>query len=276
MKIRRAIAALGGLILAFAAVADAGEVAAGSADTADDGKPWYDSVGRLNGEVVFAEITRVPHVLITATPFEFAEPIVARTVAEWFRGQTEVLRRETKDFFDDDYAAEISKSPDPPEDGVYMTVNVTVAAARPTATVATVVFDAFSVVRSAAHPSSLVEAVNIDLATGRRLALADLFDKPDAALGIFAALSPALVGRWMRDTLGGNMPPDFDAEKDEGVKDGTAARPENYEGNIAVEKDGLRIHFQEYQLFPRLFGRPTITIPLSELSPAAPKAAVWP
>lgn len=270
--------------MAFADAARAGEEPAARAPApspapAPAAGAWYDRIlpaGKDDEYAARAEITRIPHTSVTVRPWEFDDPVVARAAAEWFVDFIEATRGEAADLIDADYLADMAADKSRPEDGVYLSIDVTVEASSPAPGVAVLVFDAFSVLRAAAHPSSWREAVNIDRATGRKLALGDLFEKPDAALALFARLAPERVGAWMRENLGEKAPPDFDPLKDEGLLEGVAARAENYTGNVAVEKDGVRVLFQEYQLFLRLFGRPEITIPLSELKDAGPRAEVWP
>ena len=105
---------------------------------------------------------------------------------------------------------------------------------------------------------------NYDLATGRRLALADLFAPGAPYLERLSELSRQLL----------LAQPDFDQLQDF-VLPGTEPKVENFAGWTLTDQD-LVITFSEYQVAPYAMGMPHVSIPFASLrtllDPAGPLA----
>lgn len=140
---------------------------------------------------------------------------------------------------------------------------------RPSESIASVLFTTFTHASGAAHPMTALDAVTIDLEKGKRLALADLFGKPETALAIMAENAPRLAEAALREEH-----PEA-ADDVVWIREGFRPTPENY-ACLVVEPDAVRVHFQRYQILPYVFGSPNIRIPLGLLEGAEPKPAVWP
>ena len=149
-----------------------------------------------------------------------------------------------------------------------LTVNITYCIATDSPEVVGLLFLTVMDLNLAAHPTASYSSLNFS-ANGEFLSLDSLFADPDRALEIFAEQAPKL------------LPAAFPDREDEleGLDDwiatGTAPNLDNYSCYI-VEPDGLRIHFQQYQVVPYYLGMPDVLIPLSALEPAGPNAEVWP
>jgi Protein of unknown function (DUF3298) len=135
---------------------------------------------------------------------------------------------------------------------------------------------------SGAHPATTIETLNYDLNKGVRIAFSDVFADSTAALAILSQQS--------RDLLHPVLGADYDATI---VNDGTSpdcpsligptpscplAAGSNF-GTWALESDGLRVIFQEYQVAAYADGTPSVVVPWSALAgvlksngPAAPLA----
>ena len=117
----------------------------------------------------------------------------------------------------------------------------------------------------AAHGGTALETWNFDLATGQRLALADLFSPGVDYLDAIATESRrSLLDRYATDRSSRQW-----------VKDGTQPTEANYSG-WALTPDGLEITFGQYQVAPYAEGMPVVVIGWSRLAglldPAGPAA----
>ncbi|MDR1520292.1 MAG: RsiV family protein, partial [Planctomycetota bacterium] len=108
----------------------------------------------------------------------------------------------------------------------------------------------------AAHGWHMKQTYNFSIEDGEELTLDKLFRHPEKALAIFAQLAPKLVGEI----------PSF--------MEGFEATPDNYAA-LSLEPDGVRVHFQEYQVAPYASGLLEALIPLAALEEAGPGEAVW-
>ncbi len=131
-----------------------------------------------------------------------------------------------------------------------------------------VLFTSLSESNHAAHPSTRLNTLNFS-PKGKILFLDSLFAWPDRALDIFAREAPQRIKEYYSDQK------EELADLDSMIAEGTKAIRENY-SCYAVEPDGLRIHFQQYQVVPYYLGMPDVLIPLAALAPAGPNAEIWP
>ena len=111
-----------------------------------------------------------------------------------------------------------------------------------------------------AHGSLTVSSSNYTRSDGRAVNLRDLFRKPDKALALFSELSRKKLAQ--RD-----LPQDM-------VEAGTAPDQDNFQ-TFLLEKDGLTLYFNPYQVAPWAEGVVTVTLSLKELAPAQPHTAYW-
>ena len=169
-----------------------------------------------------------------------------------------------------DISEHIAIDPDSPEENSW-DMSVGYAMSQPSDKIVSLLCIVYTYPGRAAHPSGHMETLNIIKQDGTPLALSDLFEKPDQALVIFAEHSKELVTDW----FGKNNP---DAAKslttDAWFDAGFEAVPENY-SVLQLEPEGIRIHFQQYQILPYAFGMSEAFFPLDMLAPAGPKAGIW-
>ena len=124
---------------------------------------------------------------------------------------------------------------------------------------------AYTYPSGAAHGGTALETWNFDLATGQRLALADLFSPGVDYLDAIATEGRrSLLDRYATDRSSRQW-----------VKDGTQPSEANYSG-WALTPDGLEITFGQYQVAPYAEGMPVVVIGWSRLAglldPAGPAA----
>lgn len=165
----------------------------------------------------------------------------------------------------------IEPNPDFADAGYEM--GITYRTVRPLEGVASVVFEIYTYHKGAAHPLTEVEVLNLDLENGEELTLDDIFANPDKALEIFAREAPALINARLR----GEHPDMVKADlgDDDFFKDGFTPARENYSA-LSLEPGGVRVHFQQYQVLPYVFGLPDPLFPLEMLAPAGPSERIWP
>jgi hypothetical protein len=107
----------------------------------------------------------------------------------------------------------------------------------------------------AAHPTTALQTYSFNLADGHLYTLAELFKPGANYLGRLSELSRKLLPIEI-----GNVQPE--------LQDGTAPKPENFEG-WALTPDGIEITFGQYQVGPYALGMPRILILASALSDLA-------
>lgn len=116
-------------------------------------------------------------------------------------------------------------------------------------------------IAGAAHPSTILQSYVFDLATGKRLALADLFVPGSDYLQVLSNASRAqLKARPGAD-------PDW-------VERGTTPKVENFTVWNLNEQRELVITFPSYQVGPGSDGTPVVIIPLSTLAPVRDPAGL--
>lgn len=144
---------------------------------------------------------------------------------------------------------------------------------RPSDRVVSIVFTSYMYPFMAAHPMSYRAALNLSIADGRQLQLNDLFEHPDKALAIFAEHAPGLLTDLLKEEqagrLTGDIGPDFF------FKEGLAPTAENYDC-LGLEPEGVRVHYQVYQILPYVFGSLAPLFPIELLEPAGPNREIWP
>lgn len=134
--------------------------------------------------------------------------------------------------------------------------------------------DAYSYPSGAAHGGSVVSTFTFDVASGRRLALADLFRPGSTYLDTLAAEARTQL----RDTVASAS--STDPLMVDWVTTGSAPTADNYAA-WAITPGGLEITFGQYQVAPYAAGMPVVTVPLAHLAglidpggPLAPLAGI--
>ena len=111
------------------------------------------------------------------------------------------------------------------------------------------------------HPVDYYETINYDLALRRSLRAQDVFGP--RYLQVFS--------RYSRSHLKENYEMDF--SKDELLREGTAAKSDNFP-NWNIVPDGVLISFEDYQIAPHSFGQLELIVPYSELRAVVRKSAL--
>ena len=101
--------------------------------------------------------------------------------------------------------------------------------------------------------------LNYSLITGQRLDLVDLFELPETALHLMSTFSRRELGK----TMGGQR-----------LLNGTEPLPENF-ASLTLTPEGIRIHFQPYQVAGWEMGAQEVDMPLAELATAGPLLTLW-
>lgn len=105
--------------------------------------------------------------------------------------------------------------------------------------------------------------LNYSLLTGQRLALVDIFEKPEVAL--------KLMSSWARKELESRPGASLRSKM---LLEGTEPLVENF-SSITLTPEGICINFQPWQVAPQAAGIQTVSMPLKELMPSAPLLALW-
>jgi hypothetical protein len=123
----------------------------------------------------------------------------------------------------------------------------------------------------AAHGSDVLSTFTFDLASGRQLALADLFRPGSSYLDALATEARTQLRVTLADWM-------TDSSMTQWLATGTEPTADNYAA-WAVTPGGLEITFGQYQVAPYAAGMPVVTIPVTHLaglidptSPLAPLA----
>jgi hypothetical protein len=117
-------------------------------------------------------------------------------------------------------------------------------------------FSVSSYYQGAAHPNSYSETINYDLKNGKVLKLADLFKPGAKYLQAISAYCIDDLKKQSKDKDG--------MLDDESIKSGASPTPKNYEG-WTINKKGLGIDFDPYQVGPYAAGPQYVTVPYSAL-----------
>lgn len=116
-----------------------------------------------------------------------------------------------------------------------------------------------------AHGMRELSCFNFELPSGRRLAIEDIFGKPQKALEMLSDFS--------RARLPADLGPDFVDE--DMLAAGTVPDAANF-ANLTLLPDAVRVEFEPYQVASWAAGLPQLTISLADLAEAAPSRAIWP
>jgi hypothetical protein len=117
-------------------------------------------------------------------------------------------------------------------------------------------FSVSSYYQGAAHPNSYSETINYDLKNGKVLKLADLFKPGAKYLQAISAYCIDDLKKQSKDKDG--------MLDDESIKSGASPTPKNYE-RWTINKKGLGIDFDPYQVGPYVAGPQYVTVPYSAL-----------
>lgn len=151
-------------------------------------------------------------------------------------------------------------SPDMPDENSLI-ISYSLTAPSPKA--ASIALNVFSALAGYAHPGLNIMARTYSTDSGMRLGLSDMFRKPDRVLELLSA--------YCRNELEKRLGPDADKEM---IKEGTIAHYNNF-SCLALTPEGLRVHFQPYQVGPWSIGAQVVDVPLKELIDAGPNMTLW-
>lgn len=135
---------------------------------------------------------------------------------------------------------------------------------RPSENAVSVLFSIYNYT-GGAHGMRELNCINFELPSGRRLALEDIFGKPQRALEILSDYS--------RARLPAELGPDFVDE--DMLSSGTAPDAANF-ANLTLLPDAVRVEFGPYQVASWAAGLPQLPVPLADLAEAEPSRAIWP
>ncbi|MDR1777461.1 MAG: DUF3298 and DUF4163 domain-containing protein [Desulfovibrio sp.] len=151
---------------------------------------------------------------------------------------------------------------DMPESALNYALHGAYSVSRPSEDTVSLTFELWTYT-GGVHGNLDVITLNYSLLSGQRLVLADLFEDPDAALGLMSAwslqiLSRRFAGEWDQDML----------------RNGASPEVENFAA-LTLTRDGIVIHFQPYQVAPWAAGAQEVEMPLEKLADARPLMAIW-
>jgi hypothetical protein len=119
-------------------------------------------------------------------------------------------------------------------------------------------FGISSYYRGAAHPNSYSEVVNFDLKNGKPLKLGDLFKPGSKYLQTISTLSIQDLKKQSKEKGADSM------LDDDWIQRGAGAKPENYR-SWTINRKGLEINFDSYQVGPYAAGPQAVRLPYSAL-----------
>ena len=128
---------------------------------------------------------------------------------------------------------------------------------RPSADAVSVLFEIWTYT-GGAHGNLDLITLNYSFITGQRLTLVDIFEDVDKALALMSATSRDVLMRRLGGGVGEQM-----------ILDGTEPDVNNF-SSLSLDPDGVRIHFQPYQVAPWAAGAQSVSMPLEQLAPARP------
>ncbi len=118
--------------------------------------------------------------------------------------------------------------------------------------------NSYSYPSGAAHGADVLSTFTFDLASGRRLALADLFRPGSSYMDVLATEARAQLKVTLADWM-------TDSSMATWLATGTEPTADNYAA-WAVTPGGLEITFGQYQVAPYAAGMPVVTIPVTHLA----------
>lgn len=192
-----------------------------------------------------------------------ADPAAAATINTLLRDQAEAAVH--------DFTSGIGKDPQAgPDQPSTLQVDYSVASDLPD--LVSLRVNSYTYASGAAHGSDVLVTSTFDPATGRQLALADLFRPGIAYLDALAAEARVQLTETMASWI-------TDSFTRQWLATGTAPTADNYAA-WAITPGGLEITFGQYQVAAYAAGMPVVTIPLAHLvglidpnGPLAPLAA---
>lgn len=142
------------------------------------------------------------------------------------------------------------------------TLKVGYTVSHPSPAAVSITFDVYTYT-GGAHGNLDLITVSYALDSGRRLTLDDIFGDVETALARMSAFAYANLA----SSLG-------DMRVDDMLRSGTTPDVDNY-SSIALTPDGIRIHFQPYQVAPWAAGPQHVDMSLDELAEADPHRELW-
>ena len=177
------------------------------------------------------------------------DPAAAATINTLLRDKAEAAVR--------DFTSGIGKDPQAgPNQPSTLQVDYSVASDSPD--LISLRVNSYSYPSGAAHGSDVLATFTFDAASGRQLALADLFRPGIAYLDALAAEARAqltlTLASWLTDSF-----------TTQWLATGTAPTADNYAA-WAITPGGLEITFGQYQVAPYAAGMPVVTIPVTHVA----------
>jgi len=111
--------------------------------------------------------------------------------------------------------------------------------------------------RGAAHPNHITTVLNFDVKSGKKLALADLFNPKSNYLNVISAYCLKELKQRAQQEKDGMLSDDM-------IQSGASARVDNYKAWV-ITKKGLWITFDPYQVAPYAAGPQFVLVPYSAL-----------
>ena len=133
---------------------------------------------------------------------------------------------------------------------------------RPSQDAVSLVFEIWTYT-GGAHGNLDIITLNYSLITGQRLNFVDIFEDVDKALALMSATSREVLMRRLGGGVGEQM-----------ILDGTEPDVNNF-SSLSLDPDGVRIHFQPYQVAPWAAGAQSVSMTLEQLAPARPFKRLW-
>lgn len=158
----------------------------------------------------------------------------------------------------------------------YFDIGISYETSRPSDKAVSILFSIFTYPSGAAHPSTGTESLNFLVGDPAPLKLDDLFADPKRALEIMSDNAKPLVREYLAASADGISEKDIAELLDgEWFREGSAPNRDNY-STLVLDPQGVRVHFQQYQVVPYAFGMPEFLVTLDKLAPAGPSEKVWP
>ena len=141
--------------------------------------------------------------------------------------------------------------------------------------VLSILFNITTYPSGAAHPMNAIGTLNFFAGGSSPLRLDDLFSDPGRALEIMSDNAKPLISEYIA-TEGIGLSEEEIAEiiDNDWFSEGSAPTRDNFAA-LSLAHDGVRVHFQQYQVLPYVFGSPEFVVPLGKLAPAGPNPKVW-
>jgi len=178
-----------------------------------------------------------------------AEPAVGAAINTLLRNQADAAVRE--------FTSGIGKDPQAgPNQPSTLQLDFSVAYSSPD--LLSLRVNSYAYPSGAAHGSDVLSTFSFDLASGRRLALADLFRPGSSYMNALATEARTQLSVTQADWM-------TDSSMTQWLATGTEPTADNYAA-WAITPGGLEITFGQYQVVPYAAGMPVVTVPITHLA----------